>query len=165
MATTNKKQPTELQKVLEENKHRFIVSDNDLKAATAKAELRYYLLPRTQVCVREKEFHYCRAFHLLLEKVQELVKSGYVVDTKSSNVNGTGFLLIATKPPKMVKQDLDNLAKEVKKDLLDAKEADKQAFIAELVAEQEAQLLIDAQLEAAAKAAKLASDISALISK
>jgi hypothetical protein len=154
---------SELQSVLNENKDRFILTNEELSTATDKAASSYKLLPRTIVCIKEKEFHYFRTFGLLLEKSSELVKLGYELDTINSCVSGVGFKLLALKPKKLIKSDLAKMHNDIETELLTIKECEKEAFVADLMSEQNSQILLDAETSAKEKAARLAEEISALI--
>ena len=154
---------SELQSILNENKERFILSKEELKAATDKAEWSYKLLPRTIPCIKEKQFYYLRTFCSLLEKSQELVKLGYELDTKNSRINGVGFQLLALKPKKLIKADLVKIHNDIEFELLTTKKEEKEAFVKSLMVDQKAQLLLDAEKDATNKAAKLAEEITALI--
>ncbi|MBL4766074.1 MAG: hypothetical protein JKX67_12515 [Colwellia sp.] len=163
MTNKMKEQPTELQKLLDNNKDRFTVSDKELKLAIEKAERSYKLLPRTIPCIKEKQFYYLRTFGSLLEKSEELVKLGYELDTKNSRINGVGFQLLALKPKKLIKSDLAKMHNDIESELLTIKEGEKEAFVADLMAEQKATLLQEAEIEAQKKSAALADEITALI--
>jgi hypothetical protein len=154
---------SQLQSVLNENKERFILTNEELSSATDKAASSYKLLPRTIVCIKEKEFHYFRTFGLLLEKSSELVKLGYELDTINSCVSGVGFKLLALKPKKLIKSDLTKMHNDIESDLLTIKATEKAAFVESLMVEQKAKLIAEAETEAANKATKLAQEISALI--
>jgi hypothetical protein len=154
---------SELQKLLDNNKDRFTVSEEELKLAIEKAERSYKLLPRTIPCIKEKQFYYLRTFGSLIEKSEELVKLGYELDTKNSRINGVGFQLLALKPKKLIKADLAKIYIDIESELLATKEEEKRAFVADLMSEQKSKLLLDAEIEATKKATKLAEEISALI--
>jgi len=154
---------SELQSILDENKERFTLSKEELKAATDKAARSYTLLPRTIPCIKEKQFYYLRTFGSLLEKSEELVKLGYELDIKNSRINGVGFQLLALKPKKLIKADLAKIYIDIESELLAIKDTEKAAFVESLMSEQKTKLLAEAEKEAANKAVKLAQEISALI--